>query len=148
MPPTLPALPMGLSKTWVISPVSTMKRRVTTRQSVPSQEGESQRPPLWWLELFATLECVPCIRYPVWVWKDQEEATTVTIAMTSFPFADKWERFDFPETLLLADAGMVFHLQQCRHTICRAGACLDNLHGCGRPSGWNSLIRKNLRLQP
>ena len=45
-----------------------------------------------------------------------------------------------PEGLLLADASMVFYLQQCRHTVCREGACLDDLHGCRRPSGWNSLI--------
>ena len=45
-----------------------------------------------------------------------------------------------PEDLLLADASMVFHLQQCRHTVCREEACLDDLHGCERPSGWNSSI--------
>ena len=35
-----------------------------------------------------------------------------------------------PKDLLLADASMVFHLQQCRHTVCREGACLDDLHSC------------------
>ena len=39
-----------------------------------------------------------------------------------------------PEDFLLADASMVFHLQQCRHTGCKEGACLDNLHGCGQLS--------------
>ena len=29
-----------------------------------------------------------------------------------------WERFDFPEDLLLADASMVCHLWQYRHTVC------------------------------
>ena len=50
------------------------------------------------------------------------------------------------EDLLLADASKVFYLQQCRHTVCREGACLDDLHGCGQLSGWNSSIQKNLRL--
>ena len=39
------------------------------------------------------------------------------------------------------------HHQQCKHTVCR-GACLENLHGCRRPSGWNSSIQKNFRLRP
>ena len=39
------------------------------------------------------------------------------------------------EDLLLADTSMVFHFQQCRHIVCRVGACLDDLHGCGWPSG-------------
>ena len=40
-----------------------------------------------------------------------------------------------PEDFLLADASIVFHLQQCRHMVCREGACLDDLHGCRQPSG-------------
>ena len=40
-----------------------------------------------------------------------------------------------PEDFLLADASMVFHLQQCRHIVCREGACLDDLHDCRQPSG-------------
>ena len=48
----------------------------------------------------------------------------------------------FPDNLLLADASMVFHLQHCRHTGCRERACLNNLHGCRQPSGWNSSVRK------
>ena len=51
-----------------------------------------------------------------------------------------------PEDLLLADTSMVFYLQQCRHRVCREGACLDNLHGYERPSGWNSSVQRNLRL--
>ena len=39
-----------------------------------------------------------------------------------------------PEDFLLADASMVFHLQQCRHTGCKEGTCLDDLHGCGQLS--------------
>ena len=34
------------------------------------------------------------------------------------------------EDFLLADASMVFHLQQCGHTVCREEACLDDLHSC------------------
>ena len=38
------------------------------------------------------------------------------------------------EDLLLADASMVFHLQQCRDTVCREGACLNDLHSYRQPS--------------
>ena len=45
-----------------------------------------------------------------------------------------------PEDLLLADASIVFHLQQCRHMVCREGACLDDLHSCRRPFDPKKLV--------
>ena len=30
---------------------------------------------------------------------------------------------------------MVFHLQQCKHLVCRKGACLEYLHSCKYPLG-------------
>ena len=39
------------------------------------------------------------------------------------------------------------HPQKCRYTVCK-DACLENLHGCRRPSSWDFSIRKNLRLWP
>ena len=55
-----------------------------------------------------------------------------------------WERFDFPEDFLLADASMVFHLQQCRHTVCKEGACLDDLHSCRQPFDPKKLVTMTL----
>ena len=48
----------------------------------------------------------------------------------------------------LAGSFALAKLEKCRHTVCREGARLDNVHGCGRPSGQNSSSRKNLRLWP
>ena len=49
-----------------------------------------------------------------------------------------------PEDLLLADASMIFHLQQCRHMVCREGACLDDLHSCRRPFDPKKLVTVTL----
>ena len=75
MPPTLPA---RLARIWVISPASTVTRKVTKRQSVPSQERTEipQKTSDGFGHLRvdetnvdgtpeATLERVPCIRYLV-----------------------------------------------------------------------------------
>ena len=48
------------------------------------------------------------------------------------------------EDLLLTDASMVFHLQQCRHTVCKEGACLDDLHSCRRPFDPKKLVTVTL----
>ena len=96
------------------------KKKVIIRQAVPSSDKTScqktNNPPREWLELYATLELVPCIWYPVRVRKAWEKtrrvtmaiigskvtitktvpmtrtvrmAKTVTIAMTSLPLPDK-----------------------------------------------------------
>ena len=44
------------------------------------------------------------------------------------------------EDFLLADASMVFHLQQCKHMVCKEGACLDDLHSYRRPFDPKKLV--------
>lgn len=40
----------------------------------------------------------------------------------------------FRKNFLLANASMVFHHQQCKHTVFKEKAYLDDLHSCGRLS--------------
>ena len=47
--------------------------------------------------------------------------------------------------LLLADASMVFHLQQCRHMVYKEGAYLDNLHSCKQPFDPKKLVTVTLK---
>ena len=49
-----------------------------------------------------------------------------------------------PEDFLLADASIVSHLQQCKHTVCKKGACLDNLHSRRRPFDLKKLVTVTL----
>ena len=44
-----------------------------------------------------------------------------TIQVTRRRSKTSWERFDSSRRLLLADASMNFHRQQCRHTVCVRG---------------------------
>ena len=50
-----------------------------------------------------------------------------------------------PEDLLLADASIVFHFQQCRHLVCREKACLDDLHSRGRSFDSKKLVTVTLK---
>ena len=43
---------------------------------------------------------------------------------------------------------VIFYPWQCKPTVCGGEACLEDLHGCRQPSGWNSLIQRNLWLWP
>ena len=50
------------------------------------------------------------------------------------------------EDFLLADASMVFHLQQCRHTVCKERACLDDLYSCRQPFDLKKLVTMTLKV--
>ena len=72
------------------------------------------------------MERVPCIRYPVRVRKDQEEARTVTIAMT----------VSMASTVMMAITSFSLQdkLGDCRHTVCRERARREDLPGCRQPT--------------
>ena len=60
---------------------------------------------------------------------DGSTLETFRMAIAVFCFKTSWERFD-PRR----DLGDAFpHPQQCRHTICREGARLEDLHSCRYP---------------
>ena len=108
------------------SPSSTVTKRVMMQQSGRAKE---RRQCLWRLVTVlatslstteikeTTLRQLPCIWYLVQSWKEESIARTVTITITSFSLQNKLDK-------------TFFHLWQCRHTGCREGARLEDLHGC------------------
>ena len=165
--PNITSTSSGALKELVSLPASTLIRKVTMRLSVPSQwrtkTPQKTRDSLGnprindWDQggclTTILLHLIPgsirkrgllvLISIMVLIARTIMMARTVTIAMISLNNPRQAEkRLILPENFLLADASMVFQLQQCRHMVCRDGACLDDLHGCGRLSGWNSLWSK------
>ena len=76
-----------VTRIFLRSSTSTTKRKVIMQQAVLSP-GKTPRqrtnnPLCQWLELFATLEYIPCIRSPVRVWKLWDKIRTVSMTSTA-----------------------------------------------------------------
>ena len=84
------------------------------------------------------MERVPCIRYPVRVRKDRDEARTVTIAMTVSMASTVTIAMTVSISSMVTMAITSFSLQDkrgdCRHTVCRGRARREDLPGCRQPT--------------
>ena len=159
MPLTLPALSMGLSKTWVIfffnydkkgqdTTKCPSQRRTATPQNTSESLGNLRVNDWDWRGYLVTtsLHAIPgsipesaisvSRARAVIIAKTITTTRTITMAITSFSLQNKLEK-------------IFLHLRQCRYTVCREGtplAGLIQLHKpCRQPSGWNFSMQKNLR---